>query len=96
MAIVIEEEKNQTNIIGIVTWLVVILVVGIAAYYIFFARPQLVEMVAPSAFQNINTISKINLNPEEVVNSKLFQSLKLYVSLPVPGSAGRSNPFSPF
>ncbi len=93
MAIVIEEEKNRISPISIATWLVVLIIIGLAAYYIFFTQPELIEVAAPSNFQNIDPLSKINLNPEDVVNGSGFQSLKPTITLPVPGNAGRDNPF---
>ena len=93
MAIFVEEEKNRINLISIITWLVILLIIGLAAYYIFFAQPQLVEITAPAALQNIDPLSKVNINPEDIVNGPGFQSLKSTITLPVPGNAGRENPF---
>lgn len=93
MAIVIEEEKNRISPISIATWLVVMIIIGLAAYYIFFSQPQLVEITAPQIFQNIDPLSKVNINPEDVVNGPGFQSLKSTITLPEPGNAGRANPF---
>ncbi len=93
MAIVIEEEKNRIHPISIITWLVVLVIIGLAVYYIFFAQPQLIEIAAPSGFLNIDPLSKINLNPEDVVRGPGFQSLKSTITLPVPGNTGRGNPF---
>ncbi|MBU6500334.1 MAG: hypothetical protein KGJ89_00695 [Patescibacteria group bacterium] len=95
MAIVLEEEKNKTNIVSIITWLAVLGIIVAAVYYIFFNQPQLVEVAAPANFQNVDPLSKIKLNPEDVINSQSFQSLKQYVAPPVPGNAGRDNPFVP-
>jgi len=96
MAIVIEEEKNGTSVMGVVMWVVVFAIIIAAVYYVFFAQPQLVEVVAPANFKNINPLANINLNPEDVVNSRNFQSLKQYVTPSSPENFGRSNPFLPF
>jgi hypothetical protein len=96
MAIVIEGETKKVNIVNILTWLVVLVVIVAAAYYIFFAQPQLVEVVTPASFKNISPLANLNLNPEEVVSGASFQSLKQYVTPPTPGNFGRSNPFLPF
>jgi flagellar basal body-associated protein FliL len=93
MAIVIEEEKNKINILSIITWLVIIVIIGLAVYYIFFSQPQLIEVATPSSFQNINPLAKINISPENVINGPAFQSLKSTITLPAPGNAGRGNPF---
>ncbi len=98
MAIVVEEENNnKTGVVRIVTWVTVIILISAAAYYIFFAQPELVGLVSPpSNFTNIDSLSQISLNPEEVINSSGFQSLKQYITLPVAGNAGRQNPFLQF
>jgi len=93
MAIVIEEEKNRISPISIITWLVILVIVGLAVYYIFFSQPQLVEITAPSSFQNINPLSKVDVNPEDVINSPGFQSLKSTIAPLAPGNTGRENPF---
>ncbi len=95
MAIVIEEEVNRISITKIITWLVVLLVIIIAIYYIFFAQPQIIEVAIPPTFQNINPLANVNLNPDEIA-SVLDKSLKAYVTVPQPGNAGRANPFLPF
>ncbi|MEK7195198.1 MAG: hypothetical protein AAB655_00720 [Patescibacteria group bacterium] len=91
--VVVEEGKNKVNIVNVVLWFVVMTILGVAIYYIFFSRPELVEVVIPSNFKNVDSLATVNLDPNEVVSSKSFQSLKQYVQLPVPGNAGRSNPF---
>lgn len=95
MAIVIEEEKSKVSLITFVTWLIILVIIAVAVYYIFFSQPQLIEISPPANFENINPLSKINLNPTDVVNNPNFQSLKQYITLPVPGNFGRSNPFVP-
>ncbi len=97
MAIVIEEERNGGNIVKILMWLLILVVVAVAGYYIFFAEPELVEIVVPPNLQNknISSLTGINLNPEEVVGGREFKSLKQYVNPPQPGNAGKSNPFAP-
>jgi hypothetical protein len=95
MAIIIEEEKNKTGLVTIAAWIIILIIIASAIYYIFFAKPQLIEVSPPAGFENINPLSKINLNPSDVVNNAAFQSLKQYITLPVPGNYGRSNPFVP-
>ena len=93
MAIVIEEEKNGVSIVRIIVWFTPIVIFGVVVYYIFFAKPQLVDVAAPSTFQSVDRLAEINLNPEEIVNSSAFRSLRQNVSVPLPGNAGRANPF---
>ena len=94
MAIIVEEEKSRISLVTVVIWLAILIVIGVAAYYIFFTEPQLVEVTSqPAGFENLNPLSKINLNPNDLLTSQAFQSLKQYIELPVAGNAGRPNPF---
>lgn len=96
MAIVVHEQRSGVNIVRILIWLMILSVIGAVFYYIFFKKPALVEIVAPPNFQNTQELSKINLDPESVINTPAFQSLKQYITLPSPSNFGRPNPFLPF
>ncbi|OGZ52752.1 MAG: hypothetical protein A3B25_00975 [Candidatus Ryanbacteria bacterium RIFCSPLOWO2_01_FULL_48_26] len=94
MAIVVSEEgEKKIDIVNLTIWLFLLIVVGITAYFIFFKKPELVDVASPSSYRNIDPLAQVTLNPEEVVNSPDFQSLKQYVPLLSPASVGRSNPF---
>lgn len=96
MAIIVEEEKKKTNIIGIVGWIVFIGLTLAVIYYIFFASPTLVVIPPNGVLSTIAPIANANLNPQSVVGSTEFQSLRSTVTVPTPESpsgVGRSNPF---
>lgn len=96
MAILIEEEKkNGTGgILTILTWLIVLGAILGAAYYLFFAQPQLVgKITAPAGFQNTQQLIQINLNPQAILQSQSFQALKQYITPLQPSTTGRPNPF---
>ena len=97
MAIIIEEKKRGTNLIRLGGWVGILVIVGIAIYYVFFAAPELVNIAAPPGLQNIAPLSQITLHPQDVLNSPAFQALKPpSFSLPSPQgptAVGRSNPF---
>ncbi len=98
MAIIVEEGGNGTSkVVRIIMWFLILLIIAVAGYYIFFAQPQLIEVVVPSNLQgkSIDPLAGINLNPGEVISGEEFQALKQYVTPPRPGNAGKSNPFSP-
>jgi hypothetical protein len=98
MAIVIEEEKNRTNIMGIAGWLVFFAIIVVAAYFIFLAPAESIIVSPPANLASITPISKVAFNPQSITNDKVFQSLQQYVPpLTLPGSAavGRANPFIP-
>lgn len=93
MAIVVEEEhKSSQGLVGLVVWGLVFIIVGVAVYYVFFKRPDLVEQATPS-LTNTEALSKINLQPDEVINSASFQALHSYVSPLTVQAGGRANPF---
>jgi len=96
MAIVIEEEKSKSNIMGILGLIVFFAVIAGAIYYVFFAAPESVVITPPANLSVITPLSKITLHPEDVTNSQLFQSLKQYVpssAAPSSSAIGRANPF---
>lgn len=97
MAILIEEENNRASIVKVFLWLLILIIIAVAGYYIFFAKPQLVEIVVPQNLQSksIDSLAGINFNPQGVLNGEEFQSLKQYITPPKPGNAGKSNPFAP-
>jgi hypothetical protein len=97
MAIIIEEEKSTSNLLTIAGWLVILIIIGIATYYIFFVSPVPAIILPSAGLTNIMPISQTDLNAQNIANSAEFLSLKQYV-LPTSTfgsvSVGRSNPFA--
>jgi hypothetical protein len=96
MAILIEEEKDRSNLINLVGWAAIFIMVCVAAYYIFFVSPGAAIILPSADLTSITPISQAGLNAQNVVNTDQFRALKPYVSptstfggVPV----GRSNPF---
>ena len=96
MAIVVEEKRNPGSIINFLIWIAVLATAGASVYYIFFKNPELVEFTASSSFKNLQQLSKISINPQELINNAEFQALKRYVTVTPPQNFGRSNPFLSF
>ncbi|HXF43992.1 MAG TPA: hypothetical protein VNK70_00790 [Candidatus Paceibacterota bacterium] len=96
MAIVVQEEKKGTNWVAILSTLVIIFAIFAGAYYLFFKKPELIEVVTPGSLQNVSNISKISFDPQAVLNSPTWKILRQYGSTPTIPSPGRSNPFKPF
>jgi hypothetical protein len=93
MAIVVEEEqKSRQGLVGLIVWGLVFVIVGVAVYYVFFKRPDLVEQATPS-LTNTEALSKIELKPDEVINSESFRALRSYVQPLTAQGGGRTNPF---
>jgi hypothetical protein len=98
MAIVIEEEKSRTNIMGIAGWLVFLAIAAAAIYYIFFAPAASIVIVPPANLASIAPLSQLTINPQNVTTNQLFQSLQQYVPSSTAQSAaavGRANPLVP-
>ncbi len=93
MAITIEQEKQQKNWVGITVALIVVVSLFIAAYYLFFKRPELVEVATSGQFKQLQGVSQITFNPETLFNSPQFKALRQFggnITTPTPG---RANPF---
>lgn len=96
MAIVIEEEKKSSvSWISILVWVIVLGIIGLAAYYLFFYRPELIPITVPDNFKNTEELSRIDLNLN-ILEDPVFKSLKAGVSALNPQSSGRANPFLGF
>lgn len=99
MAIIVEEEKTSTGIISFLGWASIAAIFLAAAYYVFFTAPPTVVITPPANLQTFVSISGANLNPQDILQDKSFQTLKQYVPPPVPtgpGLVGRANPFVSF
>lgn len=96
MALVVEEEKKPTNWVATASTVVVVIVLFVGGYLLFFKKPELIDTVSPGSLTDLNRISKITFDPEEVVNNQVFKSLRQFGG-PAPDFVpGRSNPFKPF
>ncbi len=96
MAIVIEEQRERFGFLNVLFWLIILIILGYATYYIFFKKPELYEVVTPVNFENISQLVNINLDPSETVSSPQFQTLKQYFTPPTTVNTGRTNPFISF
>ena len=95
MAIVVEEEKTNGNLMTLIGWLGIVVIIIIAAYYIFFAAPELVIISPSGGLSEIAPIANLNLDPSQVTGGTLFRALQspippLNPAIPAPG---RPNPF---
>jgi len=95
MAIVIEEDKQQTSFLSVVIYVGILVTVVVVVYYVFFKSPQTIEVAKPEVFQANEALSGIRLDTEQLVSSPQFQSLQAYVPKLNPVQAGRANPFVP-
>ncbi len=96
MAIFVEQEKKPVNWFNVIGIIVLVAVIFAGAYFVFFKKPQLIDVVIPGGLSDIKTLSQVRIDPSPVV-----QTLQKYfttnygssVTVPAPG---RTNPFVPF
>ena len=97
MAIVIEKQKKGFNWFAVFIIIILAVIVGVAAYFLFFSSLPLVEKVIPYQLQVSTQLSQAQTQSlvQAVVNSKLYKSLQSYAILPIPSpdSIGKTNPF---
>lgn len=99
MAILVEEETGRKGVFGVFIIAVIVILLGAATYYLFFAPTPLIEVVIPSGLKTVSKISEDGLNTSAVFDSPVYRSLRQYVAEPVVGEVGeigRSNPFEGF
>ncbi len=96
MAIQIEQEKKQINWFNLILVALFIVILFLLTYFIFFKKPELIDVVAPGSLQSINQIAQIQLDPMPVVqtlNKYFTGNYGSVLNIPTPG---RSNPFAPY
>ncbi len=96
MALILEEEKKSFNFTSLIVAVLIILFLIFLAYYIFFLKPELVE-IAINKNSVLTDLSQIQINPEEIVNSNFYNNLKSFnQEESFSETPGRNNPFLPF
>lgn len=96
MAITFEEEKKNVNIGSILFIAALAIILFGGGYYIFFKSPDIISVDSPERIREINQISRLEVEPESILQSPVFQSFRDYrTPLTIP-QTGRSNPFLPF
>lgn len=96
MAIIIEEEKRRFNWFTLAVVVFLVVLIGTAAYYLFFSSTPLIERVPLPQVKNIEQLSSIKLEPEAITNNPNFQILKKYTN-PIEietALTGKTNPFT--
>ncbi len=92
MAIVFED-KQQFNWRALIIFIAIVAAVLGTAYFLFFAPSPVVEEIIPSNVKSTTELSTVNLNPNDLLNDKTYQSLKQYGGSTAVPQAGRVNPF---
>jgi hypothetical protein len=95
MAIVVEQEKKGGSALAFLSWIILIVLIGFAAFYIFFKNPELVDYTGSSDTENVLNLSSIKIDPDQVLENSKFKELKTYVNPAGQTEIGRPNPFLP-
>ncbi len=96
MAIIVQEEKKPINWFNLIIIAVFVVVLFLGMYFVFFKKPELVEVVVPTKLQNLGQISQAQLDPGSTIdtlNKYFSKNFSQTVTIPTPG---RANPFAPF
>ncbi|KKS82682.1 MAG: hypothetical protein UV58_C0007G0033 [Candidatus Wolfebacteria bacterium GW2011_GWC1_43_10] len=97
MAIVIEEEKEKGGRwFGFGVIFIILAILGVAVYYLFFVKPDLIGAVVPIKFRSIDELARLQFDPQEVVSSEFFRSSRQFVPPPTIIPAGNASPFGVF
>jgi hypothetical protein len=94
MAIIIEpQERRGGNILSFLLWGVFILALFAGLYYVFFTKPELIDIATPRELKDAQEIANIKFDPNALASSPQFKALRPYVTEPSLPALGRSNPF---
>ncbi len=93
MAIVIQEEKTSGGWFGFSVLMLVLIVIGIALYYLFFVQPELLTTGTAKNFETIEEFSQMNFDPKQVIESDFFKSQKQFMPSTPVSNPGNPRPF---
>ncbi len=96
MAIVIQEEQGKKGgWFGFGILFTILIIMGIAVYYLFFIQPSLINTtIAPLQLQSLNQMQSLNFDPQSVITHTVINGTNNKQSIPVPNpSTGNSTPF---
>ncbi|MCL4400325.1 hypothetical protein M1506_03570 [Patescibacteria group bacterium] len=96
MAIIVQEEKKPVNWLNLIVVVVFVVLIFAVAYFIFFNKPEFIDVVLPGNLKDINTLSQVQINPGPVVDELQKYFTTNYNPSLVPPAPGRANPFVPF
>ena len=95
MAIVIQEEQGKKGgWFGFGLLFTILLIVGIAVYYLFFIAPSVINTtIAPMQLQSLDKIQSLNFDPQSVITNSIINNTGKQ-SIPAPNpTTGNSTPF---
>jgi len=96
MAFITEDSpRSGVSPFSIITWLMVLALVGAGAYYLL-KKPEVVNrFVGTEAVQRSERVSQIRLNPDDVKSDPKFKNLTSFTTWEQVQKWGKDNPFLP-
>jgi hypothetical protein len=95
MAIVVEQEKKGGSALAFLSWIILIILIGFAAFYIFFKNPELIDYTSSNDTSSVIDFSSVKINPDQILENSKFKELKTYINPSGQTEIGRPNPFLP-
>ncbi len=96
MAIVIQEDKKKNGgWFGFGLLFLILVVIGLSAYYLFFVQPDLIEttMSSPGQLQAIDDLKSLQFNSSKVLE-QFAKKDKQFIPIPsTPNTQGNATPF---
>ncbi len=97
MAIVVEGEKQRSPLFAIIAAIVLVVVLGFGAYYLFFSpAPAIEKIIVSQDLQSISQVSKVNIDTQSITGSSIYKTLVSKMPAQQLTGYGRANPFLPF
>ena len=95
MAIVIQEEQKQKGgWFGFGIVLLVLLCIGVAAYYLFFVDPNLIDSAfVPVELESLDELSNLDFSLSDVASGGIFGDRRQFVPLPSLPTSQNTQPF---
>jgi len=97
MAIVVSGEKQKSPFFAILATGVIVIVLGVGAYYLFFSpAPAIEKIIVSQDLQSISQVSKVNIDTQAITESPIYKTLVQKLPALQASGYGRANPFLPF
>ncbi len=95
MAIVIQEEQKQRGgWFGFGIVLLILLCIGVAAYYLFFVDPNLIDSAfVPVQLESLDELSSLDFSLNDVASGGIFGDKRQFVPLPSLPTSRNTQPF---
>lgn len=88
-----EKRTSGAGIVGVILWLLILIVIGLGAYYIFFKKPDIIPVPQPKSLKDAQQVSQIKLDSTAVLQDLQPPAFQQFVTRKPAANVGRLNPF---